>query len=209
MSQTKASILENSRQLFNRFGYVNIRLQHIADEVGISVGNLAYHFKNKDAILEAIYQTIEQEHKQLLAELRIVPLFANMDAHIRNTFHLQGKYSFFYMDLLEILRADPVIKRNFRKYSEWLQAQIGIMLDFNVARGALRAVPVEGQYALLAQQFAMLSTLWRYHHRVRGHEQPEEADYVAMVWGLLVPYFTDQGILEFKQMNALGNYNWM
>lgn len=209
MSQTKTLILEKSLGLFNRFGFVSIRLQHIADEAGMSVGNLAYHFKNKDAILEALYEQIEQEHKQLLAELRIVPLFANMDAHIRNTFQLQLKYAFFYVDLVEILRADPLIKRNYREYSEWFLAQIGMMLSFNVSRGALCQEPMEGQYRQLAHQYWMLTTLWFYQNRVRSSEQPQEAAYRQAVWAIIVPYFTEIGLQEFKQMNALGNFNWM
>ena len=43
---TKQKILDTSLELFNKNGISNVRLQQIADETGISLGNLAYHFNN-------------------------------------------------------------------------------------------------------------------------------------------------------------------
>jgi len=45
MSATKQKILKQSLQLFNELGISNVSLRDIADEAGISVGNLQYHFK--------------------------------------------------------------------------------------------------------------------------------------------------------------------
>ena len=54
MAGTKQKILNSSINLFNKKGLVNVRLQQIADESGISVGNLAYHYYSKKAIIQAI-----------------------------------------------------------------------------------------------------------------------------------------------------------
>jgi hypothetical protein len=51
---TKQKILNTSIRLFNEDGMANVPLQQIAKEIGISPGNLAYHFKNKEAIIEAM-----------------------------------------------------------------------------------------------------------------------------------------------------------
>ena len=50
---TKIKIIETSIKLFNQQGTQNVRLQQIADEAGISVGNLAYHFHDKKKILKS------------------------------------------------------------------------------------------------------------------------------------------------------------
>jgi AcrR family transcriptional regulator len=55
---TKQKILDSSLQLFNDNGISNTRLQQIADESGISVGNLAYHFSNKEAITESLIANV-------------------------------------------------------------------------------------------------------------------------------------------------------
>ena len=51
MATTKEKIIETSIKLFNEKGCLNTSTRHIADELGISVGNLYYHFKNKEDIL--------------------------------------------------------------------------------------------------------------------------------------------------------------
>ena len=55
MTTTKEKIIETSINLFNEKGCLNTSTRHIADELGISVGNLYYHFKNKEDILIDIF----------------------------------------------------------------------------------------------------------------------------------------------------------
>ena len=55
MDTKKEKIIETSIKLFNEKGCLNTSTRHIADELGISVGNLYYHFKNKEDILIEIF----------------------------------------------------------------------------------------------------------------------------------------------------------
>ena len=48
---TKEKILNASLKLYNSKGVSNVSLRAIADEVGISVGNLQYHFKKREEIV--------------------------------------------------------------------------------------------------------------------------------------------------------------
>lgn len=208
-TDTKTRILEKSIEAFNRFGFVNIRLQHIADEVGISVGNLAYHFKNKDAILEAIYEELEKSQKILLSDLKIVPLFINIDKHIRDTFSIQQKFSFFYSDTFEILRSFPLIKKQYREYTRWYISQIENMIAFNVARGTFLPESQEGLHSKIAEQYWMTMELWLYQSRIRTFDEINVEDYVFSMWALLIPHFTHLGNQEYKQMHFNENFNWL
>lgn len=109
MKDTKDKILAAALKLFNRDGIVNVRLQHIADEAFISIGNLAYHFSNKEAIVQELYHTLTREQEELLKEYRVVPLFEYLHRLVHRTYLLQIKYLFFYIDTLEITRAYPLI----------------------------------------------------------------------------------------------------
>ncbi|MEO1437894.1 MAG: TetR/AcrR family transcriptional regulator [Bacteroidota bacterium] len=69
MKKTKVKILDAALKCFNEQGVVNVRLQHIADEAFIRVGNLTYHFSNKEAIVLALYQQISEAQKASLFKL--------------------------------------------------------------------------------------------------------------------------------------------
>lgn len=53
-AETRAHILECARRLFNAHGYSQVSMRAIAQEVGISPGNLTYHFPQKADIVEAL-----------------------------------------------------------------------------------------------------------------------------------------------------------
>ena len=72
MSETRQDnrerIIEAANRLFYVKGYNQTSFADVADEVGISKGNLHYHFRSKDDLLEAIIalrmQVIQQNLKQ-------------------------------------------------------------------------------------------------------------------------------------------------
>ena len=105
MKPTKQHIKDHALKLFNEKGFVNVRLQHIADAAFVSVGHLAYHFKNKDTIVAELYEDLKSRQQQILNEYRVVPLFEDINAYLVSTYQLQSTYKFFYADTLEILRA--------------------------------------------------------------------------------------------------------
>ncbi|MES1224577.1 MAG: TetR/AcrR family transcriptional regulator, partial [Bacteroidota bacterium] len=109
MKPTKQYISEKALNLFNTKGFLNVRLQHIADSAFVSVGHLAYHFKNKDAIIAFLYKSLKKKQELMLAEFRLLPLFEDIDLLLHNLFLLQHQYKFFYVDTLEVLRAYPEI----------------------------------------------------------------------------------------------------
>lgn len=186
--------------LFNRDGLVNVRLQHIADEAFVSVGNLAYHYANKEAIVLALYEALSSEQQALLAEYRIVPLFDNIDHLIRRTFQLQQQYIFFYLDILEITRAYTSVGQAHRVRILSQMAQLQGMLDFNAARGALVAEPLPGHFEKLALQLWMSMDFWLHQQAVRNEETTDENTYKEFIWALLIPYFTPLGRQEYQQM---------
>ncbi len=105
---TAQRILESARKLFNERGIMHVRLQHIADEARISVGNLAYHFRNKEAIVLALYEPLHQSQQHVLSLLRQVPLFVQVHELLARHWGVQLAYRFFYLDTLDILRRESV-----------------------------------------------------------------------------------------------------
>ena len=53
---THNRILATALRLFNQSGTAAVSTNHIADALGISPGNLYYHFRNKEAIIRALFE---------------------------------------------------------------------------------------------------------------------------------------------------------
>ena len=60
--KTKDKIIHCALKLFNEQGERQITTNHIAADLGISPGNLYYHFSNKQEIIRSIFQLyVEQQ----------------------------------------------------------------------------------------------------------------------------------------------------
>ena len=198
MKHTKTYILDRSLKLFNKNGFVNVRLQHIADYCGISVGHLAYHFKHKDSIIEALYDQLKEQQEILLYDFRTAHLFEDINRQLLSIFQLQKQYVFFYLDTLEVLRAYPAIKEKHQQHISWQIEQIEWMFDFNVFRDSFQEPSQEGQYKKSAWLFWITMDNWMYAREISGLDHNNEGDFLGDLWSLMMPWFTDEGRQEFK-----------
>ena len=104
---TKQKIIASSIKLFNQNGLTNVRLQQIADDVGISVGNLAYHYYSKEAIVKEIDRQLSELIAPVIDPNRSFPSLMDFDTQLAHYYHLLMNYSFYFLDLLEIKRKYP------------------------------------------------------------------------------------------------------
>lgn len=198
---TKQKIIDAAVQCFNGMGIANVRLQHIADAANVSVGNMTYHYRNKESIVEAIWEQLVQKQRDLLAEFRIVPLFEDIDRLLASTFELQQAYRFFYIDTLEVMRAYPEIQKAHQQHIAWQVLQMELAIRFNQSRGAFQEDLWEGQLNSLAQQFWLSTDLWIYRQCVQNGSTDDYTSFRGFLWALFRPLFTDMGKREFEQLN--------
>src|SRR6187397_681048 len=64
--RTAERILEVTLDLFNRFGEPNVSTTLISAELGISPGNLYYHYPAKDELINSLYDRYEAALNELL-----------------------------------------------------------------------------------------------------------------------------------------------
>ena len=69
MSKKKQLILEGARTLFNDKGYHRVTIRMIALELGMSAGNLNYHYEKREAIFEALYFEMAAPFDQRINDL--------------------------------------------------------------------------------------------------------------------------------------------
>ena len=114
--RTRERILDVALRLFNDFGEPNVNTTLISEEMKISPGNLYYHFKNKDDIINCIFQQFEKEINQLLG----VPTGRSADVEdawlfLHLLFEQIWKYRFFYRDLNNLLANNRTLEIKFKE----------------------------------------------------------------------------------------------
>ena len=198
MASTKQKILNSAIELFNKRGLVNVRLQQIADESGISVGNLAYHYYSKKAIILAIDTELGEELELLLSIDQNFPSLIDFDNHLGRYFSLLNRYSFYFLDLLEIERAYPKIHSKRMEYMEKMIMQIHEWLLLNVKNGVLKPEKSENQYIHTAESIWLIITFWLTQRQVRGKTDIGEGHFKKFIWNQLIPLLTKEGWMEFE-----------
>lgn len=199
MKPTKQYILDKALALFNEKGFVNVRLQHVADSAFVSVGHLAYHFK-KDAIILSLYKRLKKKQELLLTEFRVLPLFEDIDLLLHNMFQLQEQYRFFYLDTLEVLRTFPEIAEKHRQLLRFQRQQIQFMMEFNASRGSFIQPHYKEEFAELSHIFCMAMDNWMSYQYINGNKSTDVTFYCNDLWSILRVLFTDLGMPEFRQL---------
>ena len=130
--KTRDKIVHAALQLFNENGERNITTNHIAAHLGMSPGNLYYHFHNKQEIIREIFESYSME---LLACFSPVDpqqkSLALLKQYLDSIFTLMWKYRFFYANLPQILQQDKVLHEKYLAVQERLQINLqGIFKTF-------------------------------------------------------------------------------
>lgn len=116
---TRERILAAALDAFNAEGAHAVSTRHIAAALGISAGNLYYHFDNKEDIVLGLYARLEQE---LLDILRPFDgggaSFDEVLRYLDRLFAHLWKYRFFYRDLTGLLADVPGLKERYRRLAE-------------------------------------------------------------------------------------------
>lgn len=111
-NKTKDRILQISLQLFNERGERSVTTNHIAAELGISPGNLYYHFRNKQEIIKELAQQYQAETLEMLALPVDRPLNANDKISYFQVLSNQlWAYRFIHRDVYHLVENNE----NFRK----------------------------------------------------------------------------------------------
>jgi AcrR family transcriptional regulator len=198
MSSTRDKILESAVTLFNERGFVNVTLRDIASDLGISPGNLAYHFKNKDAILSEVYARMNTELSERIAHIRHIPSFENIDYEIRPFLEFQRKYRFFYLDILEICRGYPTIAAEHRAQTRSQIAAIRSVIHYSVDRGNMVPEQVAGHYDRMAHTVWMIWAFWLTRSSILGQEERGDDQARQAIWSLVLPYLSPKGLTQFE-----------
>ena len=195
---TRKKIIVESRHLFFEKGIANVRLQQIADMTGISVGNLAYHYSSKEAIVSAAYQEVFAGLTQMLGGPLKQKDLSDFNALFETIYQFVTTHRFCFNNVWEIARNYPDIQEKWESLIGKVQHQTQQRINFHVKRGVLKKESNKEAYNQLAQHLLINFHFWIPQQLIKG-KSATIGLFKKSLWSLLYPHLTDKGKKEYNK----------
>ncbi|MBI2382386.1 MAG: TetR/AcrR family transcriptional regulator [Gammaproteobacteria bacterium] len=189
--KTRDRILAEALRLFNEQGERAVTTNHIAAALGMSPGNLYYHFRNKEAIVAALFEAMAGRFEALLAQsqgerMSLPALLAFLDG----LFDKLWRYRFFNRNLSHLLSRDEKLAADYAEYTTRMLQHLRLLLRALDEQGVL-AIPADELDGLVDNTW-LVGTFWLNYRESAYHDQAlTEATVragISQILGLYKPY---------------------
>ncbi len=190
--RTRERILETSLRLFNEQGEPNVTTNHIADELEISPGNLYYHFRNKDDIIEQLFGQYEERiDRALVMPQGRLPNLEDIWLQLHLVYECIWDHRFLYRDLVDILSRNRKLRLHFGRILKRATDNAQDVMRGLVQAGIMRASADEIQAT--ATNILVIATFWLNYSSVRGERDEHESIRLGIhqVMMLIAPFLRD------------------
>lgn len=202
---TKSKILSTALKLFNQQGLAKVTLRSIAKEMGISQGNLCYHFKKREDILETLYHQLvalmdEVIHK---AGMSLPTLNSSYQTSNKMMEHFYN-YRFFMLDFVQIMRENEKINQHYKQLSVLRKEQFLGMFELWIHEGLMRPEEFEGEFQNLYIRSNILGDFWLSSAIIQQELSIDLVKkYNHIIFQNLYPYLTPKGKKQFQEIPHL------
>lgn len=192
--RTAERILEVTLALFNRFGEPNVSTTLISADMGISPGNLYYHYPAKEELINALFDRYERALNELLNAADDVRDVEDAWFFMHTLFELIWEYRFLYRDLNDLLSKNRLLETHFQALLKNKTRAVKALLGGMRRSGAVQIDT--RQVESTATSMVVVLTYWLSFEYVRDPRHALEAEnaQAALMRGahhvlnLLVPY---------------------
>lgn len=200
-------ILTTAIRLFNTEGVAQTSTNKIADAVGISSGNLHYHFRGKTDVLIAVYRLIQAEMYQALS-LNVPGMTpaAALNAQKR-LFSTLWAYRFFFGSMDVFLTRSPALFQEYAAFQDWVIGRLTDLVEDMTERGHMRRASPLSDPRLFAANSWMLWTGWIHWEMIAQKNRQEEEPMPAILRRIIrqhfsfqLPYYAPDFAAELKQL---------
>ncbi len=190
---TRELILSTALALFNEEGLAEVGSVDIASVMGISPGNLHYHFKGKVLIIEELYARFESEMRMVL------------DAPVNNPLQLEDNwvylyiifeeiydFRFFYRNLGWVFEKIPELAPQFARLLRAKEGAFDSLVSTLRGEGFIDLSDSEAD--ALVQRLTMHYTFWLPHSDLRFPDMASKALINRGVYAALIqviPYWSE------------------
>jgi len=199
----REQIIDTAIELFNEAGTGAVSTNHIAEALGISPGNLYYHFRNKEEIIRAIFARMGaawSEVNTLPADRP--PTIADLHRLFGGNFATLWEYRFYYRELLALMGRDPQLRQGYEAVRRQGFANIEVLIQRLIEADVL-AVPGEAKIrSQLAQMCWLVADFWLPFVELGGEPvgPAQLREGVDLIMRILHPYLTATARVELTQL---------
>jgi len=192
--ETKERILKTAMDLYNDQGVHTITSRHIAAKMGISAGNLHYHFKHTDEIIKTLYDRLSVDFDAIVLAISCLPGkdLNTLMSFVDRSFELVYKYRFIFLHFVEISMRIPAIKKDYYQLTQRREKEFLAIFEKFKADGVFRKdIPAEIFQALITQIF-IVGDFWLSNNEltVKLRGKKAIAHYGHIFSGMFYPYLT-------------------
>jgi len=204
--RTRNRVLAESLRLFNERGEASVTTGFIATSLGMSPGNLYYHFRNKEEIIEALFG-------RFAARMDVEPgpatdaasAIEDLWLYLHLMLEAIWEFRFLYRNLDDLAARNRRLRARFNALADRKHAVVVQLCDSLAACGAMRAST--GEIAALAKNVLVVATYWLNFRALRGRPgAPAGADVgqgAYQVMCLVAPYLRGEARQHLDALAAM------
>ena len=157
--KTRDKIIHASLELFNEHGERTITTNHIAAHLGISPGNLYYHFRNKEDIIRSIFSLYESHLESSFQPYEGKPVTIDLlIGYFDAIFYAMWEFRFMYANLTDILSRDDELKRQYLQVQQQVLTRCSHVLS-KLEQDGVIAIE-QNEIPPLAETIRMIVCFW-------------------------------------------------
>lgn len=203
MNQRKSDILNQARLLFNESGTYTVSTRDIANSLGISQGNLTYHFPHRGSIVEALYRQMNEKLDEIRAQvLTGPPSLTLLYRFTEEQQQVQQRYQFLWLDMARLRGDHPELNAHFATLIETQRQQFPMLIEALGQFGIMIHPVPQKTITLLFEQILILGNFWPHAREVLKDLQAPSILYPEIALAPLLPYLTDQGREEWAAIQG-------
>lgn len=200
--KTKDRIIQASIELFNEFGERAITTNHIAAHLGISPGNLYYHFRNKEDIIHSVFAEYISHMESAFKPTEGPITVAKMADYCDEAFSSIWRFRFFYSSLPGILLRDKTLQQRYLNVQEAISGRADVVLKALRDNKLIDASDEEIED--LIQLMKVVVAFWISYQMCQSNEVKVEVpavyDGVVKLIALIKPYATEVAKEDFAKL---------
>ncbi len=198
----KGDILGAAKRLFNERGYNNVSTQDIAGALGISKGNLSYHFKRKEDIAEAIIEDLQKKYVRPNVPTSLSELHA-LFIHVQQ---VVMENAFCYWQIFQLSQLSEKVRSIQRRIHydnrELLREAFANLQD----EGSFKEEEYPGQYEHTIRTLIMTCIYWIPYCKLEKNTDIKD-DFITSVWAVIYPLLTEKGKCQCRTLAVDTNYD--